>query len=264
MAVVISSSIVLGEEQSPFTHARILYKRIAGTVTASSETAGSPAVAANNPLTYTFWRPQSLPATWEIEAPDDVPVNCFGIAAHTMGDNGNTVEAQVWDGDDWVTVGTNTPTDNHPIMFLIPEANNTRFRIRISGGTVPRVGVISLGLTLDMQRPIYGGHSPINLSRTTVTRPNASERGQWLGRSIIRTGSRGQWQWRNLTADWYRANFDPFVESIRTEPFFIAWRPETFPDETAYCWTSDDVQPQNMGTRDLMEVTLTAEGLGVD
>jgi hypothetical protein len=96
-----------------------------------------------------------------------------------------------------------------------------------------------------------------------VIRPNKSERGQWLGRSIIRGGSAGSWSWRHLKADWYRTYFDPFVESARTQPFFIAWRPETYP-VAAYCWTEGDITPSNMGVKDFMQVTLEAEGLAIE
>jgi hypothetical protein len=129
--------------------------------------------------------------------------------------------------------------------------------------TAPLVSVIYIGEALAMQRPLYGGHSPIDLARNTVIRPNKSERGQWLGRSIIRSGSTGAWSWRHLKPDWYRTYFDPFVESARTQPFFIAWRPETYP-VTAYCWTEGDITPSNMGVKDFMQVTLEAEGLAIE
>ena len=87
------------------------------------------------------------------------------------------------------------------------------------------------------------------------------EGGQWLGRSIIRKGVTTSYQWRHLKAAWYRQYFDPFVKSARTTPFFIAWRPETYPNEVAYAWAKSDIRPSNMGIRDFMEVTLSVEGL---
>ena len=266
MAIVISSDLVLNQEliEFPLTHARIGYRRISGSVGASSETAGSPASAANNPLTYTFWQPASVTATWEIDAGSPQSVDYLGIAAHTIADNNNSVAAQYWNGSTWVTLLDTNPGDNRPIMLLFEGVTAQRFRVLITGGTPPRIGVIWFGLSLAMERPIYGGHSPINLARQTVTKNNVSERGQWLGRSIVRSGSAASFQWQNLTADWYRANFDPLVKHLRTEPAFIAWRPLSFPSETAYIWTNEDIAPSNTGTRNLMSVSLNAEGLGVE
>jgi hypothetical protein len=113
-----------------------------------------------------------------------------------------------------------------------------------------------------MQRGLYGGHSPINLSRVTVSRSNRSEGGQFLGRYIVRSGFKTSAEWGHLTASWYRENFDPFVESATQYPFFFAWRPETFPDEVAYCWTDGDIQPANMGIKTLMSVGININAAG--
>ena len=161
------------------------------------------------------------------------------------------------------TLGIPAHQDDRPIMALVEETTAAKFRVRIVGEGAPTVGVIYMGKALEMTRPLYGGHSPISLSRTTVIRPNASERGQWLGRSIIRSGAHGSWAWANLKASWVREYLDPFIEAARTSPFFILWRPETFPGEAGYCWTTGDVAPpSNAGTKDFMSFALDAEGLG--
>ncbi len=152
--------------------------------------------------------------------------------------------------------------DDRPIMRLVEPTTATRFRLRMVGPEVPTVGVIRIGKALEMQRPLYGGHNPISLARNTVVRPNVSERGQWLGRSIVRAGARGSWMWNNLTAEWVRRYLAPFITAARTSPFFILWRPETFPAEAGYCWTTGDLSASNMGRRDLMAFALDAEGLG--
>jgi len=268
MAVVISNNLVLLDRFTgePLNHARIGYAKIAGTITASSSAPGYPASDADYEMTYNYWKPQTMPANWEVNPGGNTACTYMAIAAHTFGTDGTTVSAQFWNGTQWVTLASSSPLagDDSPIMFIFSELAATKYRIYISGSTSPRVGVIYIGKTLDMQRAIYGGNSPITLSRETVTRPTISERGQWLGRSIIRAGSTGSWSWQNLKAAWYRANFDPFVEHARTKPFFIAWRPETFPDEIAYCWTDSDISPTNQGVADFMSVTLNAKGLGIE
>lgn len=266
MGVVISDDLAAGTAQAdqPLTHARIGYQKITGTITASGSANGFPASAADNELTYSFWKPDAMPGTWEIDIGGAETVNYFGIAAHTCGTDQAEIHAEYWNGSSWIEIDSVLPGDDSPIMFIFDDVFAAKYRVRLTGSTAPRIGVIYIGELLEMQRGIYGGHSPLSLSRNTVVRPTLSERGQFLGRSIIRSGSSTTWQWRNLTAAWYRANFDPFVEHARTKPFFIAWRPATYPNEVGYCWTRNDIQPSNTGTRDLMEVSMTAEGLGID
>jgi hypothetical protein len=264
MSVVFSPSLVItpiDPDAPDLTHARIGYAKHSGTITASTAAGGFPATAADNALTYSFWKPLALPATWEIDYGEIKAIDYVGIAAHEFDVNGNTVALQVWNGSAWVSIASTSPTDNSPLVFIFDELTVSKVRLSITGGAAPRVGVIYTGTALVMERAIYDGHSPINLSSVTGYTTNISESGQWLGRSVKSQGMATSYQWSNLTAVWYREYFQPFVLSAKTQPFFIAWRPETFPDETAYCWTRQDIKPTNSGGRDLMSVTLNAEGL---
>ena len=269
MSVIIANNLILSppEDAPPLTHARIGYRTIwrkaGATVTASSEEADFPASAAAQELTYEFWRPTSLPATWEVDAGEGVTVDYCGIASHTMGSSGNAVAIQYHDGTDWQTVQELKPASDNTFMLLFEPTIARRWRIRLSDGAAPSIGVVFFGRTLAMQRSIYGGHSPLNLSRSTTREPNRSDRGQWLGLSLVRRGVSTDFSWQHLTAAWYRANFDPFVEYATQSrgTFFIAWRPSKFPDEVGYCWVDqDDIQPSNMGQRDLMQVDMTVRG----
>jgi hypothetical protein len=89
MAVVISSSFALSETVvTPLTHARIGYSKVTGTITASSEDSGFPASAANNEMTYSWWKPAAMNAYWQIDLSTAEDVNYFGISAHTLGSDG--------------------------------------------------------------------------------------------------------------------------------------------------------------------------------
>jgi len=264
MTLRITTALQNSNPDPPLTHARIGYKNIArdGTVSASSEQSNFPATAAENELTFERWKPDALPATWQVDFGSDTTVNYCGIAAHSLGENGNQVEVEhSSDGNTWTTIDTFSPSDDSPIMVLFTDTSDQYWRIRLSSGTIPVVGVIFFGQTLDMERAIYGGHSPLPLSRTTTVRPQRSEGGQWLGRSVVRKGFSTNCEWDNLTASWYRANFDPFAKYATQEEgaFFIAWRPDDY-DEVGYCWTGGDIQPTNTGTRDLMSVSMDVTG----
>lgn len=266
MAVIISGNIVLGEASDfPLNHARILYRSLwrdpNATVTASSAALNKPAVAAANENTYERWQPTSLPATWTITLPVGRQADAIGIAAHTLGTNAVTVTLEYLDEGAWIAEKQFIPSTDETIMVLFPMRNAAGYRISLSGGTgIPSLGVIFVGRAMQMQRPIYGGHSPLNLSRETTTYPSGSEAGNWLGRSVIRSGYSTSFSWSNLTASWYRQYFDTFVRySTQSKgPFFIAWRPSEFPSEVGYCWVSgSDISPSNSGTRNLMSVSMS-------
>jgi len=263
MSVIITSGFLLADKTYPLTHARIGYDSILTTSNISGTTAEDnyPLSAIVNPATYERYTPTSIPATITVDAGAAVEVDYLGIGAHTLGTNGNTVKIESSSDDVTYTKQAEfIPGDDTAIMSLFEEVTARYWKITISNGTAPQIGVVHIGKALAMQRPIYGGHSPLNLSRVTAVRPNMSETGQFLGATEERRGLKTSFSWKNLTASWYRANFDPFVSTNpQVAPFFIAWRPTDFPNEVGYCWATGDISPSNSGQRDLMEVSMSVE-----
>lgn len=273
MPVIISPNMVIGGSSGtippfPLTHARIGYKTICTrlNVIASSESAGNPAEDAVNPFTNEYWAPVTLPATWTCSRASAVDTDYIGIAGHTLGTYGNTVKIEYsTDGTTYVELYSFTPTDNTPIMLIYATVTALNWRLTVSGGTgIPRIGVIYIGESMQMQRPLYGGHAPLKMSRSTTILNQMSEAGQFTARSIIRRGVGTLYEWNNLTADWVRQYFDPFAKAARRVPFFIAWRPISFPAETGFVWTKSDLIPVNMGVKNYMSVSMEVAGVGDD
>lgn len=241
------------------THARSLLP------TASTEAEGYPAIAARNDNTFEYWRPTAVPAWWRVDLGSATAVNYVGIAAHNLGTVGASIKVQYSSNDSsWSDASAATadePADDGEILFLFPVQTARYWRIYVDG-VIPTVGVVYLGTILAMQRGIYAGHTPITLARQTVMRPSVSERGQLLGRTIIRSGLQASAEWDNITADWYRTYFDPFVASARQYPFFMAWRPSEFPAELAFGTVDADIAPRNSGPRNFMNVGFTMRGAG--
>lgn len=269
MPVIISPNMILGGAPGalppfPLTHAMIGYQSIctASNVIASSEAAGCPASDAVNIFTNEYWRPNVMPATWTVDAGTGVDTDYIGIAAHTLGTSAASVAIEYsTNGVDWTELYNFAPANNAPIMLIYETITARYWRLSVTGATAPRIGVVYIGQMLQMQRPIYGGHSPITLSRNTTIYNQLTDAGQFTARSITRQGNSGSYAWKNLTADWYRQYFDPFVRAARRVPFFIAWRPITFPTEVGFVWTTSDIKPSNMGVRDLMEVSMEVAGV---
>lgn len=233
--------------------------RTGGTVTASSTATGYDADNADTLYTYERWSPASLPATWEYDFGTSRNFDCVVIGAHTMGTNGNTLQIQRYDSGAWTNIATQTNiTSDAPIMAFFTLATDTRFRIRITNGTPPTIGIIKASRFLKMERPMYGGHSPLDLSRRPILQQNNSGTGEWLGRSRIGSMFATSFAWDYMTADWVRTNWPGFQEAIEIAPFFIAWRPSSF-DEVGLCYCNEAPIPSNMGVKDYMSVSMNVE-----
>jgi hypothetical protein len=266
--IVTSNALFLSQTiAQPLAHARIgyqTYTRDAVTVTVSSETAAGPKDAPLRPDTVEFWEPAAMPATWEIDFGALRDIDYIGIAGHTIGASGAAIAAETsQDGTTWTAfAGDIAPGDDTAIM-LLDELRSVRYvRLTLTGTTVPRLAVIYIGEALAMPRMIYGGHTPITLSRETVLHQSLSRGGQFLGQGFRRHGVTGSIAFQNLPASFVRQDFDLFTKSARRFPYFVAWRPSTFPKEVAYVWTDEDIRPSNMGKRDFMQVSWNMKGLG--
>jgi len=270
--VVFPSGLVLTEAAAgtPLTHARIGYQNYAdglpaSNVVVSGETSEGPRDAPLRPDTYEFWEPPGLPGTYVLDLGTSRDINYVGL----VGDYGT---AQVSAKLEYSTDNENfddfsveaPPADDTPLMFLdnLTTARWLRLTVDGVGSALPKTAVLYAGQALVMPRPIYGGHAPGPLSRVTETYRARSRGGQLIGRSFRSHGVVVSFDYANLKAAWYRQYFDPFVKHARGRPFFVAWRPETFPREVVYGETTRDVQPRNQGKRDLMSVGFEVSGIG--
>lgn len=194
--------------------------------------------------TWQRWRPTGA-STATLFAGTAAQVDYVAIGAGYYAGVGLTIE--VGFQGQYTQVYNDTPSDDKAIMILLDNAVNCD-AIRISCDAACEIGVAFTGLVLEMQRPCsYGGHSPIVLSARTEFNNSVSDSGQWLGRSITRRGVESSYDWQLLTEDFVRDKFMPFVEHAKTKPFFMAWRPDFYPNDVVYGWTSDDITPDNRG-----------------
>lgn len=244
---------------TPLTHPRIGWHNRATT----ANTSGSPSLSGFpvsnilNPGTYERYKPTT--ASFSVNVDLGSAQNVDYVATQTK--NITTINVQYSDnGSTYISV-LNETVDDNTNMFLFETQAHRYWRVTMYGAADPQVVALKLGLVLEMPRPIYSGHAPMQLNRSRAIRPNLSETGQFLGASQKRAGLRGNFEFKHLTADWYRSNFDPFAATNpRIAPFFIAWRPETFSEDVHYGWGSNELNPSNMGVKDYMSVSLSMEG----
>ncbi|BAQ67202.1 hypothetical protein NHU_00030 [Rhodovulum sulfidophilum] len=155
--------------------------------------------------------------------------------------------------DDWLL-----PSDDSAILYLFDPVETDGIRVSVSQPA--RIGVVYTGKALEMPRMGYTNLGSADLGRTAVLTSYISEGGQLMGRFIQRAGLSGAFEWQNLPEDWYRQTFDPFARAARTEPFFIAARPEGYPTDCVYAWVDDPIVPARQGMRNFVSVGFTATG----
>ena len=160
------------------------------------------------------------------------------------------------DFDAWLSFA-----DNSPMMFFNEPVTSNQYRIQISGGALPEIGVFRVGKSLQMERPFYGGFTIPRMARNAVVRGNISGSGELLGRSLERTTLNTQYQWQHLSYAWVRANLDGpngLVQAAETEPLFLAWRPSETQD-VDYVMRASTQAPNAMGLRDLFTFGMSGE-----
>lgn len=235
--------------------ALILYENL---LTASTT---SDAEKALIPNTYERWRPSSGAVTVKFQLSTLSTVDSIGIAAHALAGESFILSTATTIGGALTERAAATPADNGALLFTFDAVDIQEIAFTATLAATGEIGVVYAGKTLQMERNIYGGHSPLALSQKTEFRNNQSESGQILNRDIIRQGTAGSFAWQFIDPDWYRENFQPFVLSARTTPFFINWRPDLYSQEVVFGQTNGDIMPSNMGTgHRLMSVSMAMKG----
>jgi hypothetical protein len=245
----------------PLDHPRVGWRRMSGTVTASSAAAGFEAANANNERTDSFWRPTALTATWAIDAGTSEPVSYCGIAAHTLGSNGCTVNVQGLQGAVWVTLATATPTTDEPLLFLFASVTRAEMRVQITGsGGMPTLGVIWFGAVTEWPMPaVYSPSVSLQRAKRSSYETNTTEGGQIVGRRLVRQELRPQMEVQYLPETWINSELDAFARHAETLPFFVADKPSLYPASVAYAFCDGDVIPDRAYPLDDIANTVTLD-----
>lgn len=179
----------------------------------------------------------------------------MAIAAHNLFSGGAriTVEHDSNEDDTWTTIDTIAPGNDGPILFFFDAITSVRWRIKVDRGVLPEVGVFRVGAALKFEQPFYSAFAVPRMNRNTDVTGNLSGSGELLGRSKKRTTLTASYQWPRLTYSWVRTNLDGpggMIQSIETEPFFIAWRPSETED-VDYVMRASAQAPRSTGIVDL-------------
>lgn len=182
--------------------------------------------------------------------------NSYAIYKHNLGTLGLTVKLQYSsDGAAWtdVTGSEKTPADDTVIYFVATAPVSAKYwRIHIAGmaaGETLIVGQAFIGESLQVFSPPEPGWSPPNLALNNEFVNSRSEGGDFLGRSLVRRGSKTDFSIGLVDADWVRTDWLPFLLAAEEHPFYHAWDTVNYPSEVSFCYTTKTQKPKYVSSR---------------
>lgn len=206
-----------------------------GTVTASTEATDAEAENAFDGNTFDFWQPTALPATFEVDMGSADTADCLAIAAHDLGTQSATLYLETFNGSTWDIEATVTPTDDSTIMVLIPATLAQRWRIRITGSTMPSIGHMALGSRIVFPG-IVGDYTPTHWAETVEVLGGNSQSGQFLPARHIRKGASTTVPLGRIDRSWWETNGQAFATFYNEmQSFFFAGWPSVLSDDVALC-----------------------------
>ena len=247
-------------------HARILYENqleAYNSLTVSGGTNGNYTIVPNTWQRWSFTATGTDAIQYDMGTTFSADTICIG--AHNLA--GATIEVY-YDPDTapggFILLDTLTPTDNKPMMIHLSSAvTYGRLQINISGLSGSRyIGYISAGIALQMQRPFFGGHTPITDGDVTRYYSNETESGEIIGQQMRSQGFQTSAEWKNIDDTWYRTYFAPFKQAAKTRPFFFAWNLLQYPDDIGFCRISQDISAPYSGQLNLRSISMTMLGHG--
>lgn len=240
-------------------HPRILWNSVTrrATLAVSTEAAGFAGVNSLTATEHDTWKPTAMPATWTLTFDATETVNALGVDTHTIGTAGATVTLQEWTGAAWADVVAATPDDDEPIAFLFYARSTDRLRLSLTGAVAPKLGVVVACEAIELPQTVYmGAATPIDLARITQYESTMSTGGRYMGRSVQYAKPENEFKVEHLREDYVRDVLDPFFKDAREYPYFLLERPYDHPHALSYRWRDQDIRPDRMGIRNLMQVDL--------
>lgn len=282
--LVLSNNLVLSAAAAalPSGTPLILYDNIVTptNIVATDEDSNFPATNLANPSTEQEWRgaDDGSPVTGAfyltVTTNTVEEIAAVGIARHNFGSAAIAVSVERYDGLDesspanevWTeVVQPQIPANDEPLLLVFTSQSMEKVRVKLAEGSdLPRAAVLYVGPLLRCERgmPMERAFTPPRFGRKTEVVTGKSERGDYLSRIVISRSTESDITFEKFTAAWYRTNFDPFLQSAEQDvPFFLAWSPDDYPDEVAYCWLTADPAVAHSHITGRMDVSLKLGGI---
>lgn len=222
-----------------------------------------PASNMANPATHLRWQSTVVTAgdfDWITISPPATAIDYIAIARHNLA--GRTVG--VWyDAPGWFQLVADVVLPNNgPALFRFPAQVLPNLVLKITSATIaPQIAVVYAGKSLILPRKLYQGLAPINYARTAKVTNGRSEAGQFLGRIVLQEFVRNTIPLSLISPTYFRDHIAAFLVDSKANPFFFAWRPETYPNEIGYCHMTNDPVPTNEAPHGLVAMSLEMTGV---
>jgi len=184
-------------------------------------------------------------------------IDSYGVYKHNLGTLGLTVKLQYsTDGAAWTDLpgSEKTPADDSAIYFVAAAVVSAKFfRLHVVGvlaGETLIIGNAFVSKSLRVWSPPETGWVPPNLALDNTYLNNRSEGGDFMGRTVIRKGSKTNFNISVASDDWIRSDWFPFMEAAEAHPFYHAWDTVAHASEVAFCYTDGKIEtPKYVNSR---------------
>lgn len=276
MAVIISSNLTLtttDESALSADHPIIGWNNIitTGNIFATTADANYPVTNLANPATHLYWQVGGAysPAIYEyitITTGSADPVDYVAIAKHNIGSLGITVGVGYFDLSSppvWTTlVADSILANDSPALFRFTAQPLATISLRLGPTSLlARIAVMYAGKLLVLPRKIYQGLVPINYGRIAKVTSGRSEAGNFLGRIVTQEFVKDTIPLSLIEPAYFRSYIAAFLADSKENPFFFAWRPQTYPAEIGYCHMTNDPAPINEAPHGLISMSLEMTGI---
>jgi hypothetical protein len=209
-----------------------------GTASSTGAAAGYPAAAAITYATYEGWRPSTNDNSITVTFSADRTIN-YIAAVYEGVECDDTIMVQAQYTVSGAGSATRVVKSGQALYFLaapgvtlwlLDDVENVEsITLVVLGGNTSsfRLATLMAGLRTELPRNIYVGATPLGYGRQTVLATNRAEDGGFLGRIVRRQSFSNSWQMANITASDYRSIIEPWARASTTQPFIMAWRPNT-------------------------------------
>lgn len=272
MPVIISSNLTLtAPEESDLTldHPVIGWQSLctSSNVFADSADSNYPVSNIANPATHLFWKTASTSdQVITLTTGTTDPIDYLAIAAHNFGSLGTPVSVGYYDTSSppvWTElVAESMLANDSPVLFRFSAQILTRISLRFNpNGNFPQIAVMYVGKLLVLPRKLYQGFAPINYARVAKVTNGRSEAGNFLGRIVLQEFVKDTVPLSLIDPTYFRDHIAEFLVDSKERPFFIAWRPQTYPLEVGYCHMTNDPLPINEAPHGLIAMQLEMTGV---
>lgn len=235
------------------------------TIAADSNNSNFPASNLANPATHLKWLRAAAPSTFgyiTIATLGLGQIDYVAIARHNLGSLGIPI-AIGYGGGTWTElVSPAVLPDDGPALFRFSPQTLASVQIRLGpSSNIPEIAVVYAGKLLTLPRKLYQGFVPINYGRIAKVTNGRSEAGNFLGRIVLQEFVKDTVPLSLIDPAYFRANIAAFLIDSKENPFFIAWRPQSYPNEIGYCHMTNDPAPTNEAPHGLVAMQMEMTGV---